>query len=104
MSVSLDSRDERDFSVFRPKGGKELLFSRGVHWEVKHLLKRLAFSEKFEIILSLTNNGGIIGVFLLSTDVLGSVEGSLSFWPSCSMYFSFACKTAFVYSFDNAVI
>ena len=27
MSVSLDSRDERDFSVFRPKGGKELLFS-----------------------------------------------------------------------------
>ena len=30
MSVSLISRDERDFSVYGQKGGKELLFSRGV--------------------------------------------------------------------------
>ena len=57
MSVSLISRDERDFSVFRQKGGKDLLFCRGMHWEAKNLLKRFAFSEKFEIILSLTNKG-----------------------------------------------
>ena len=35
MSVSLISRDESDFSVFRQKGGKELLFSREVHGEAK---------------------------------------------------------------------
>ena len=66
--------------------GKELLFSRGVHWEAKNLLKRLAFSEKFETILLLTNKGGIIGVFLLFTKrliifqyVLCSVERLISF-------------------------
>ena len=66
---------------------RKLLFSRWVHWEAKNLLKRFAFSEKFEIILLLTNKGGIIGVFLLFTKqliifqyVLGSVEGSISFW------------------------
>ena len=86
MSVSLISRDERDLYVFRKKGGKELLFSRMVYWEAKNLLKRLAFSEKFEIIILLANKGGIIGVFLLFAKrlfifqyVLGSVEGSISF-------------------------
>ena len=48
MSDSIISRDEREISVFRQKGGKELLFSRGVHWEAKNILKILAFSEKFE--------------------------------------------------------
>ena len=93
MSDSIISRDEREISVFRQKGGKELLFSRGVHWEAKNILKILAFSEKFEkifynnIIVLYNNKRGIIGVFLLCTKlliifqyILGSVEGLLSFW------------------------
>ena len=110
MSASLISRDERYFSVFRQKGSKELLFSRGVHWEAKFFLKRLAFSEKFEIILLLTNKGGIIGVFLLFTKrliifqyVLGSVEGSISFWLNWLMHFYFASEIVFVHLFDNAL-
>ena len=111
MSVSLISKDKRWFSGFRQKGGKELLFSRGLHWEAQNLLKRLAFSKKFGIILLLTNKGGIIGVVLLFTKqliifqyVLGSVEGSISFWLNWLMYLSFASKTVFMHSFDNAVI
>ena len=111
MSVSLISRDERDVSVYGQKGGKELLFSRGVLWQAKNLLKRLTFSEKFEIYLLLTHEGGIIGVFLLFTKgliifqyVLGSVKGSISFWLNWLMYFSLASKVVFVHSFDNALI
>ena len=47
MSVLLVSRDEKDFSAFRQKGGKNLIISRGVQWEVKKLLKKLAFSDNF---------------------------------------------------------
>ena len=72
MSVSFISRDERDLFAFRQKRSEELLFPRGVHWEAKKILKRLAFSEKFEIILLLTNKGGIISVFLLFTKRLSS--------------------------------
>ena len=105
------SRDERDLSVFRQEGGKELLFSKGVHWKAKNLWKRLTFSEKFEMILLLTNKGGIIDVFLLFTKrlvifqyVLGYVEGSIRFWLSRLMYFFFASRIDFVHSFDNALI
>ena len=47
MSVLLASRHEKDFSAFRQKWGKNLIISRGVQWEVKKLLKKLAFSDKF---------------------------------------------------------
>ena len=94
ISISLISKDKIYFFVFRQRGDKELSFSREVHWEAKNLLNKLVFSE-----LSLSNNGGIRGVLLLFTKrlivfqyVLGSVEGSLSVWPSCIMYFSFASE------------
>ena len=76
MSDSLLPRDERDFSVFRLKGGKELVFSQ----------RGALRSKKFIEEIGLFRIGGIIVIFLLFTKrliilqyTLGSVEGSLSF-------------------------
>ena len=94
---------ETEYS-FREKGGKELLLSKRVHWEANNLSKKLAFSEQFEIILSVTKNGGILDVSWFSTKrstifqyVLGSIEGPLSFWLNYIMYFSFATEIIFVH-------
>ena len=93
------------FLFLGKKEVKSYYFPEGCTEKQKELLKRLAFSEKPEIILSLTNKGG---VFLLFTKrliffqcVLGSVEVSLSFLLNCLMYLSFASKIVFVHSFDN---
>ena len=44
--------------------GNLLSFGKGLHWDEKYLLKRLAFSLKFVIIFQFTERGWIIGMFL----------------------------------------
>ena len=44
--------------------GNLLPFGKGLHWDEKYLLERLAFSLKFVIIFPFTERGGIIGIFL----------------------------------------
>ena len=113
VSYTYFKRWKRIF-YFWQKEGKGPLFSKGVLWEV-NIYWRDCFccffsTEKFEIILLLTNNGGIIGVFLLFTKwsiifqyVVGSVKGSPSFWLNCLIYFSFVSKIFVGHSFDAAV-
>ena len=49
--------------VLYQNNGKTLEFFIGVHTEAKKLLKRLSFSQQSETSLSLTNEGGIAGIF-----------------------------------------
>ena len=51
--------------VLKIKGGNLLLFFIGVHTEAKKLLENFAFSQKSEIRLPSTSEGGIAGIFLL---------------------------------------
>ena len=84
MSVSLISRDERNFFLFLDKKEvKSYYFPKGCTDRQKKILKGLAFPEKFEIILLLTKKGGLLVVFLLFTKrliifqyVLGSVDSA----------------------------
>ena len=50
--------------------GSLLLFTKGVHWEAKTLLKQLALTLKSDSSLPSVNIGGIIGIFLPLLNVL----------------------------------
>ena len=77
------------------RGGKVLVFHKGVHCDAKNLLKSLAFFEKFGIISLFTNTGGTEGIFLvlkirfnIFQYVLGAVSLLLSFFLNSLIYFS----------------
>ena len=107
ISSSLIFNDESRLSVLMVRGGKVLVFDNRVHCDAKNLLKSSVFFEKFEIISSFTNRGGIENIFLLLKIrfnifqyVLGAVLGLLSFLLNSLIYFSLAAKIILVHSFD----
>ena len=60
------------------------------HCEAKRLLASSAFSSKSDISLPSKKAGGIIGILLLSKNLLGAVSGSSNFELNLARCLSFA--------------
>ena len=74
---------------------------------MQKLIKKFGFFEKFEVISTFTNRGGIEGIFLLLKKrfsifqyVLSAISGLLSCLLDSLIYFSLAAKIILVHLFD----
>ena len=63
-SSSILKDDSLVFVIYVWFSGNLLLFGKGLHWDEKYLLKRLAFLLKSVIIFPFPERGGIIGIFI----------------------------------------
>ena len=61
-------------SVFINNEGSLLLFSKGVHWEVKNSLKIFAYSTIFVIVSPDTRTGGTERILMLFRKLFKTVQ------------------------------